>query len=70
MVAFGAGKRSCLGKTLAQIELFMFLGGLLQSFTFSFPDKDNIPELKPMVGFVLACPDYDIMIRERSPLGK
>ena len=64
-IAFGVGKRSCLGKGLAQIELFLFLSGLLQAFEFSFPEGEEEPRLEPLVGFVLGCPDYRVVARER-----
>ena len=35
VIPFSTGKRSCLGQTLAEKELFLFFTGLMQNFTFS-----------------------------------
>uniref|UniRef100_A0A3Q1GRM9 Cytochrome P450 2D9-like n=2 Tax=Acanthochromis polyacanthus TaxID=80966 RepID=A0A3Q1GRM9_9TELE len=39
---FSAGKRACLGEGLAKMELFLLLVGLLQKFSFSVPDGDEL----------------------------
>ncbi|XP_061072987.1 cytochrome P450 2C20-like [Conger conger] len=48
-MVFSAGKRSCVGESLARMELFLFLVALLQRFTFTCPggpdSLDPTPEL-------------------------
>ena len=65
LVPFGAGTRLCIGITLAQNELYLFLSAFLQQFEFSDPTPDV---LEPEAGFVLGCPDFRMTIREREEM--
>ncbi|XP_018425165.1 PREDICTED: cytochrome P450 2K1-like [Nanorana parkeri] len=52
---FSAGRRACVGESLARMELFLFFTGLLQTLTFCPPPgvfKEDI-SLKPGIGFTL-----------------
>ncbi|XP_071761363.1 cytochrome P450 2K4-like [Centroberyx gerrardi] len=52
---FSAGRRVCLGKSLARMELFLFFTSLLQRFRFTPPPgvtEDEL-DLTPAVGFSL-----------------
>uniref|UniRef100_A0A3B4AH94 Cytochrome P450, family 2, subfamily Y, polypeptide 3 n=1 Tax=Periophthalmus magnuspinnatus TaxID=409849 RepID=A0A3B4AH94_9GOBI len=44
---FSAGKRACVGESLARMEIFLFLVKLLQHFTFSCPGGPDSIELTP-----------------------
>ncbi|XP_008307034.1 cytochrome P450 2Y3 [Cynoglossus semilaevis] len=44
---FSAGKRACVGESLARMELFLFLVSLLQHFTFSVPGGPDSVDLSP-----------------------
>ncbi|XP_018420109.1 PREDICTED: cytochrome P450 2K1-like [Nanorana parkeri] len=52
---FSAGRRACVGESLAKMELFLFFTGLLQTFTFYPPPgvcREDI-SLKPDIGLML-----------------
>ncbi|XP_035258825.1 cytochrome P450 2K1-like [Anguilla anguilla] len=53
---FSAGRRACLGESLARMELFLFFTFLLQRFRFTPPpgvSEDEL-DLTPTVGFTLS----------------
>jgi cytochrome P450 len=66
-IPFLVGKRYCLGQQLAQHELFLFLTGLLQKFSFRTPLADpSLVNTEPEVGFMHTCPTYNVLLAERT----
>ncbi|XP_042360763.1 cytochrome P450 2K1-like [Plectropomus leopardus] len=54
-MAFSAGRRVCLGESLAKMELFLFFTSLLQRFRFTPPPgvtEDEL-DLTPVLSFIL-----------------
>uniref|UniRef100_W5M3U4 Uncharacterized protein n=1 Tax=Lepisosteus oculatus TaxID=7918 RepID=W5M3U4_LEPOC len=54
-MAFSAGRRACLGESLARMELFLFFTSLLQKFTFSPPPgvQESELDLTPVLGITM-----------------
>ncbi|KAM6933640.1 cytochrome P450 2Y3 [Xenentodon cancila] len=63
---FAAGKRSCVGESLARMELFIFLVTLLQDFTFSSPTGPDSVNLNPEYSSFANIPRrYDLIATPR-----
>ncbi|KAL0972845.1 hypothetical protein UPYG_G00195450 [Umbra pygmaea] len=65
-VAFGLGKRVCLGEALARMELFLFFTSLLQRFTFTCtlpPEEINIEPAGSSFGRMPRSFDCNIKVR-------
>jgi cytochrome P450 len=64
---FSAGRRACLGETLAKPQILLVCTNLLQRFEIRLPDgvKPN-PEYK-MTGFGIELPaEYKVVVKERN----
>ncbi|MCI4390646.1 hypothetical protein PGIGA_G00125010 [Pangasianodon gigas] len=63
---FSAGKRSCVGESLARMELFIFLVSLLQHFTFTTPGgPESIDSTPEVSGFVNLPRKYQLIATPR-----
>ena len=60
---FSAGPRKCLGHVLAQLQLFLLLGGILQKFRLEVSGR---PSLAPVFGFSLRPEPFKIRAIPRS----
>ncbi|CAG7822951.1 unnamed protein product [Allacma fusca] len=60
-IAFGAGKRSCLGEPLAQATVFMTFTTLMRNFKFEPVPGKPLPTTEPVFGMILAPQPYELV---------
>ncbi|KAG8540933.1 hypothetical protein GDO81_030007, partial [Engystomops pustulosus] len=65
---FSKGRRVCAGESLARMELFIFITGLLQKFTFTPPPGVTIEDLDltPEVVFTMRTKSYKVCATPRQ----
>jgi len=69
LATFGDGRRSCPGKPLARMEMFIFLVKLIQNFKLSVPPGHPIPDGRAKGGSAAIVPDpflLQVTTRETS----
>ncbi|XP_053246756.1 cytochrome P450 2K6-like [Podarcis raffonei] len=50
---FGTGSRACLGKYIAQVELFVLFTSLVRAFTFRLPEEVKEVNTEPVIAAVV-----------------
>ncbi|XP_062589393.1 cytochrome P450 1A2-like [Saccostrea cucullata] len=63
LVAFGLGKRSCIGEVFAKSRIFLFLSTLMQTITIAEPEGKPLPDLDPremIPGLVLQAQPFEV----------
>ena len=71
LIPFSIGKRYCLGQSLAEQELFLFLTGLVKAFKFEAPQDEPLPECGyhdggPKTTPIRSAPMYKILVKTRK----
>lgn len=64
LIPFGAGRRKCLGDTLARACIFTFYVGILQSFKLKTSQMD-LPSLDLLPGITLSPKPYKVVFERR-----
>ncbi|XP_046568799.1 cytochrome P450 2H2-like [Haliotis rubra] len=60
-IPFSLGKRACPGESLARMELFLFITGLVQRFHFLPPEDEPPLSKEPLPGAVLKPQPFKVM---------
>ena len=65
LLPFSAGRRVCLGESLARIELFLVLARLLHSFKLENPPGSDLPTLEPVAGLAWMPRPFNVCALKR-----
>ena len=60
------GRRECLGKQLAQMELFLAFSNILHKFSFTLPDGAETPNMQGIMGSTLSPQKYELCATPRK----
>ena len=67
---FGSGKRECLGKLMAEKQMFLFFAGLLHKFEFCQEPGTQLPDVSILNDeknrmYIRRPPHYNVVLKKR-----
>jgi len=65
LIPFQAGKRVCLGESLAKMELFIFFTALVSRYKFSFSPNEPKPPFESKMSMLHTPPKYNVCVEAR-----
>ncbi|XP_060070209.1 cytochrome P450 2J4-like [Ylistrum balloti] len=66
LIPFSIGRRICLGKDLAKIELFLFITSMVQNFEFIPEDPESLPKIVGCDGISHGPVDFKFIAKRRN----
>ncbi|KAK7595485.1 hypothetical protein V9T40_013310 [Parthenolecanium corni] len=66
VIAFGLGKRACVGELMVRKTLFLFVTYFFQKYSISLPKGYECPDTEPLLGFTNCPKSFHLIINERS----
>ena len=64
LLNFNAGRRACLGESLAKMELFLFFTSFLQRYNVCMPEGPK-PTEEPVEGLLCVPQQYEVIFSRR-----
>ena len=64
-IPFGIGRRICLGKAVAKMELFLFLAAMIKQFDFVLPEGVSEPDLEGVLSDTYAPKPFKVRAIQR-----
>jgi len=65
LIPFQAGKRICLGESLAKMELFIFFTALMSRYNFAFSSDEPKPSFESKMSIINSPPKYKVSVEDR-----
>jgi cytochrome P450 family 2 subfamily U polypeptide 1 len=68
VIAFGLGKRSCLGEILGRQKVFLILTSLVQRFDIRPPEGQDLIRVKEVIGGAMQPSEFEVRLIPRTKI--
>ncbi|KAG1693488.1 Cytochrome P450 18a1 [Nymphon striatum] len=69
LISFGIGRRMCVGKSLAEVEMFLYVSTLFHLFDFQAVPGEPTTETLPISGLTRRPQEYKVRVKKRPFFG-